>query len=73
MGLLNKSIDSITDKEIYETLIELQSALIIKRTELRSTLEQKNDFGMNHLALTNEISTLKKNLNVLKLFSESAK
>jgi hypothetical protein len=74
MGLItNDTLRKCSDKELYDVIIDAQSILIEKRLAHKAELETKGELGIQYAAVTNEINTLRKDVIVLRLFSESLK
>jgi hypothetical protein len=65
-----KDLREMTDRELYDYIMAAQGVLIDKRAGYKTKLEEKEQFDVEYAAVTNEVNSLKKGLNALKLFSE---
>lgn len=72
MRLQAKDLNEMTDYELYSLAIQAQMVLIDKRNHHKADLEDKEKFDMEYAAAVNEVNSLKKGLNTLRLFSEKA-
>lgn len=60
-----------SERELYNIIIRAQSVLLDKRIIHKVTLENQGKFDIEYVAVMNEVNSLKKGLNALKLFSEN--
>lgn len=65
-----KDLHEMSERELYDLVIQAQTVLIDKRNVHKTDLEDQEQFTMEYAAVTNEVISLRKGLNALKLFSE---